>query len=105
MIYTVSDFILMNPKDKEIDTTCYKHELRLKRKIKLFHCTFTTCVFPCLPFQSTVSVTFVINCIGLMCVTRHSEGWEGDTKREVRRSSSSSFKQRTVSQMQTVNSL
>lgn len=103
MIHTVSGFILMNPKDEEIDTTCYKHKLGFK--CKLFHYTFTTCVFPYLPFQSTVSVTFVINCTGLTCVARHSEGWEGDIKRKVRRSSSSSFKQRTASQMQTANSL
>lgn len=105
MIHTVSGFILMNLRDEEVDTTCYKHKMGLKSKIKLFHYTFTTCVFPCLPFQSTFSLTFVINCTGLMSVTRHSEGWEGDVKREVRRSSNSSFKQRTASQMQTLNSL
>lgn len=59
-------------------------------------------------FQSTFSLTVVINCKGLMYLTRHNEGWEGERDREVRSSSSSSdstVKQRAAFVLQTVQSV
>lgn len=59
-------------------------------------------------FQSTFSLTVVINHKGLMYLTRHNEGWEGERDREVRSSSSSSdstVKQRAAFVLQTVQSV